>query len=72
MKDHYRKKYDTVIQEPITGNTSFEISSGCLRTFYIPEIFSPNGDGLNDVFRTLVKNNQNFEMTILTNHRSNK
>lgn len=65
MKDNYRKKYDTVFQEPMKRNASFEIGSRFVSTLYIPEIFLPNGDGLNDFFRTLLKNYQNFEMTIL-------
>jgi gliding motility-associated-like protein len=42
----------------------FEVGSGCISYYHVPTGFSPNGDGLNEVFKPTLVNYQDFTMSI--------
>jgi gliding motility-associated-like protein len=46
------------------GSDDFRIGTECISFDHIPSSFSPNGDGLNDMFRPTLINYQDYTMTI--------
>ncbi len=42
----------------------FEIGSGCISYYHVPTGFSPNGDGLNDQFKPVLVNYQDYTMSV--------
>lgn len=42
----------------------FTVGSNCISTYHVPDAFSPNGDGLNEMFRPHLVNFEQFEMHI--------
>ncbi|MFT5724288.1 MAG: gliding motility-associated-like protein, partial [Bacteroidia bacterium] len=42
----------------------FEIGSGCISSYHVPTGFSPNNDGVNDLFKPTLVNYQDFSMSI--------
>lgn len=47
-----------------SGSDAFEIDGGCLSFVNIPTAFTPNNDGLNDVFKPMLINYERYELII--------
>lgn len=46
------------------GSGSITVEDGCSSQIYVPTVFSPNGDGVNDVFHAYGIHVKNFQMEI--------
>lgn len=46
------------------GTDDFRIGTECVSFYHVPTGFSPNGDGINDVFKPTLVNYQNYSMAI--------
>ena len=47
-----------------TSTDDFEIKPDCISNTHIPNAFTPNGDGNNEVFKPVLINYQNYELRI--------
>ncbi|MFY0643365.1 MAG: gliding motility-associated C-terminal domain-containing protein [Bacteroidia bacterium] len=47
-----------------TTTDDFEIKPDCISNYHIPNAFTPNGDGNNEVFKPVLVNYQNYELRI--------
>ena len=47
-----------------SGTDAFEIDGGCLSFVNVPTAFTPNNDGLNDVFKPTLINYERYELII--------
>jgi len=46
------------------GTDEFEVKPDCISTSFLPSAFSPNGDGLNDVFKPTLVNFEEYTLQI--------